>query len=86
MGGVQASSRISPNINVGPDCYTDELLAGASEVLTEALGAGTGRFDASDLMPAEVGSGSFWTGMIQYVRGGPGSLEGVLQDIEDSWP
>ena len=57
MGGVQASSRISPNVDVGPDCYTDELLAGASEVLTEALEAGTGRFDASDLMPAEVGSG-----------------------------
>jgi alpha-glucoside transport system substrate-binding protein len=86
MGGVQASSRISPNVNVGPDCYTDELLAGASEVLTEALASGTGRFDASDLMPAEVGSGSFWTGMIEYVRGGPDSLEGVLADIEDSWP
>jgi alpha-glucoside transport system substrate-binding protein len=86
MGGVQASSRISPNVNVGPDCYTDELLAGASEVLTEALASGTGRFDASDLMPAEVGSGSFWTGMIVYVRDGPGSLDGVLTDIEDSWP
>jgi alpha-glucoside transport system substrate-binding protein len=86
MGGVQASSRISPNVNVGPDCYTDELLAGASEVLTTALKEGTGRFDASDLMPAEVGSGSFWTGMIEYVRGGPDSLEGVLTDIEESWP
>jgi alpha-glucoside transport system substrate-binding protein len=86
MGGVQASSRISPNVNVGPDCYTDELLAGASEVLTEALASGTGRFDASDLMPAEVGSGSFWTGMIEYVRGGPDSLQGVLADIEASWP
>jgi alpha-glucoside transport system substrate-binding protein len=86
MGGVQASSRISPNVNVGPDCYSDELLAGASEVLTEALKTGTGRFDASDLMPKEVGSGSFWTGMIDYVRGGPDSLDGVLQKIEDSWP
>jgi alpha-glucoside transport system substrate-binding protein len=86
MGGVQASSRISPNVNVGPDCYTDELLAGASEVLTEALSAGTGRFDAADLMPAEVGSGTFWTGMIEYIRSGPDSLDGVLQDIEDSWP
>jgi alpha-glucoside transport system substrate-binding protein len=86
MGGVQASSRISPNVNVGPDCYTDELLAGASEVLTEALSSGTGRFDASDLMPAEVGSGSFWTGMIDYVRGGPDSIDGVLDDIEESWP
>ena len=86
MGGVQASSRISPNVNVGPDCYTDELLAGASEVLTQALKDGTGRFDASDLMPTEVGSGTFWTGMIEYVRSGPDSLEGVLSDIEDSWP
>ena len=37
-------------------------------------------------MPAEVGSGSFWTGMIEYVQSGPDSLEGVLADIEDSWP
>ena len=86
MGGVQASSRISPNVNVGPDCYTDELLAGASEVLTKALKEGTGRFDASDLMPTEVGSGTFWTGMVEYVRGGPDTLDGVLSDIEASWP
>ena len=62
MGGVAASSRISPNVNVGPDCYANDILADASVVLTEALKDGTGRFDASDLMPAEVGSGSFWTG------------------------
>ena len=52
-----ASSRISPNVNVGPDCYVNTILADASVVLTDALEAGTGRFDASDLMPAEVGSG-----------------------------
>jgi len=86
MAGVPASSRISPNVNVGPDCYTDELLSGASEVLTEALREGTGRFDASDLMPKEVGQGTFWSGMLEYVRGGPDSLDGILQDIEDSWP
>ena len=86
MGGVEASSRISPNVDVGPDCYANDILADASEVLTEALEEGTGRFDASDLMPAEVGSGSFWTGMIEYVQGGPDSLEGVLDDIEASWP
>jgi alpha-glucoside transport system substrate-binding protein len=86
MGSVTASSRISPNVNVGPDCYANEILAGASEILTEALSTGTGRFDASDLMPAAVGSGSFWTGMINYVKGGPDSLDGVLSDIEASWP
>jgi alpha-glucoside transport system substrate-binding protein len=86
MGSVTASSRISPNVNVGPDCYANDILAGASEILTEALKSGTGRFDASDLMPAAVGSGSFWTGMIDYVKGGPDSLDGVLDDIEASWP
>jgi alpha-glucoside transport system substrate-binding protein len=86
MGSVTASSRISPNVNVGPDCYANEILAGASEVLTTALSEGTGRFDASDLMPAAVGSGSFWTGMIEYVKGGPDSLDGVLSDIEASYP
>ena len=86
MGSVTASSRISPNVDVGEDCYANEILAGASVVLTDALKADTGRFDASDLMPAAVGSGSFWTGMIDYVKGGPSVLDGVLADIEASWP
>jgi alpha-glucoside transport system substrate-binding protein len=86
MGGVLASSRISPNVNVGPDCYANDILADASEVLTTALEEDTGRFDASDLMPAEVGSGTFWTGMMAYMQGGPDSLQSVLDDIENSWP
>ena len=86
MGSVPVSSRISPNVNVGPDCYHNDILAGASEILADALTTGTGRFDASDLMPATVGSGSFWTGMLEYMRSGPDSLEGVLDDIENSWP
>jgi alpha-glucoside transport system substrate-binding protein len=86
MGSVQVSSRISPNVDVGPDCYANDILADASEVLTKALSEDTGRFDASDLMPAAVGSGSFWTGMLEYMKKGPDSLQGVLDDIEDSWP
>ena len=86
MGGVIASSRISPNVNVGADCYVNDILADASVVLTDALAEDTGRFDASDLMPAEVGSGTFWTGMMQYMREGPDSAESVLADIENSWP
>jgi alpha-glucoside transport system substrate-binding protein len=86
MGTVVESSRISPNVNVGPDCYANDILADASVILTDSLEAGTGRFDASDLMPAAVGSGSFWTGMLEYVQGGPDSLEGVLEEIDSSWP
>jgi alpha-glucoside transport system substrate-binding protein len=86
MGSVVLSSRISPNVEVGPDCYANQILADASVILTKALEEGTGRFDASDLMPPVVGSGSFWTGMIKYVKEGPSSLDGVLADIEASWP
>lgn len=42
------------------------------------------RFDASDLMPAEVGAGTFWTGMTDWVSGL--SRDDVLQMIEESWP
>ncbi len=86
QGGERASSRISPNVNVGGDCYVDSVLGDASEVLTTALAEGSGRFDASDLMPSAVGAGSFWTGMVEYLQSGPDSLEDQLQAIEDSWP
>jgi alpha-glucoside transport system substrate-binding protein len=86
QGGEAASSRLSPNINVGPDCYANEILAGSSEVTTAALADGTARFDASDQMPTEVGSGSFWTGMMDYMSRGPDAATAVLDDIEASWP
>jgi alpha-glucoside transport system substrate-binding protein len=85
MGGVPGSSRISPNVDVGSDCYANEILADAADILTTALEEDTGRFDASDLMPASVGSGSFWTGMVEYARGGPGNLDSVLESIQAGW-
>lgn len=42
------------------------------------------RFDASDLMPGSVGTGSFWTGMVDFVSGD--SLDDVLPAIDASWP
>jgi alpha-glucoside transport system substrate-binding protein len=86
QGGIQGTSRISAHPDVETDCYANEILGEASEYLTEQLQAGTARFDASDQMPPEVGSGSFWTGMMDYVQGGPDSLNGVLEEIDSSWP
>ena len=86
QGGSTATSRISPNVNVKSSCYANPQLGDASGVLTTALKAGTARFDASDQMPSAVGSGSFWTGMVKYIQNGPNSLDGVLNDIEKSWP
>jgi alpha-glucoside transport system substrate-binding protein len=42
------------------------------------------RFDASDLMPGEVGAGTFWTGMVDWFTGS--STQEVVDRIEDSWP
>ena len=56
-------------------------------MLADANSAGTGRFDASDLMPKAVGSGSFWTGMVDYMKGGTtDNAKSILADIEASWP
>jgi len=43
------------------------------------------RFDASDLMPAEVGAGTFWTGMVNYVSGAE-DAKTCLKNIDASWP
>jgi alpha-glucoside transport system substrate-binding protein len=86
QGGDPNLGRISPNVNVGPDCYANPILADSAEVLTAAIESGTGRFDASDLMPPAVGSGSFWTGMVEYMQEGPGALDGILSEIDSSWP
>lgn len=43
------------------------------------------RFDASDLMPAAVGAGTFWTEMTAWINGDV-ELEPALANIEGSWP
>ena len=36
-------------------------------------------------MPGAVGSGTFWTGMVDYVTG-KADLDTVLKEIDASWP
>jgi alpha-glucoside transport system substrate-binding protein len=42
------------------------------------------RFDGSDMMPGEVGAGSFWTEMTSWITGE--STQDALDSIESSWP
>ncbi|GAB3944249.1 hypothetical protein GCM10027614_34120 [Micromonospora vulcania] len=46
--------------------------------------SGVFRFDGSDLMPAAVGAGTFWKGMVDWLNGK--ETAPVLQGIESSWP
>ncbi|MDB9526251.1 ABC transporter substrate-binding protein [Oscillatoria sp. CS-180] len=74
-------SFISPHNEVSLDVYPDEVTQQQAEILAEAE---TVRFDASDMMPGVVGTGTFWSGMVDYVGGE--DAESVLSGIESSWP
>ena len=71
--------KLGINKNVDPSVYPDPITARAAGMLAEAE---TFRFDGSDLMPAAVGSGTFWTGVLDYISGIP--LDTVLEAIEAS--
>ena len=53
-----------------------------AQVLLEADSV---RFDASDLMPAEVGAGSFWKATTDWISGST-DLDTALAEIDASWP
>jgi alpha-glucoside transport system substrate-binding protein len=86
QGLLEGVGRISPNLEVGPDCYSNPILATAAGTIVDALANEGFRFDASDLMPSSVGSGTFWTAMNDYMRGGPDALDQALADVDASWP
>lgn len=73
LGGV-----ISANKGADPSLASDEFLTEAMKTLQDPNT--TLRFDASDLMPATVGSGSFWKGMVSWIDGTP--TDQVLSDIQ----
>jgi alpha-glucoside transport system substrate-binding protein len=43
------------------------------------------RFDGSDLMPGEVGAGSFWEESVKWAQGEVKSEE-MLANVEATWP
>jgi len=76
---ASAGGFISPSKEVNLDSYPDELTKKMADMVVKAE---VFRFDASDLMPAAVGAGSFWSGTLDYVGGE--DLDTVLGDIEAS--
>jgi len=76
-----ARGYISPHQGVDLALYPNDLVRQQAEILQQAT---TIRFDGSDQMPAAVGTGTFWTGMLDYASGEP--ADEVLAEIEASWP
>ncbi|MBJ3764233.1 carbohydrate ABC transporter substrate-binding protein [Maribius pontilimi] len=71
---------LTPHLGVNTDAYANETQAALGAILTDAT---TFRFDGSDLMPGEIGTAAFWTGMVDYTTGA--SAEEVAADIQARW-
>jgi alpha-glucoside transport system substrate-binding protein len=79
---AQIGGWLSPHATFDASNYPNETTKTIAELVANA---DVFRFDASDLMPAEVGAGTFWTGMVDWTTGAK-STEEVTSEIEDSWP
>jgi len=76
---VEQGGFISTNQRVSMDQYPDDL---ARYLATAVLEIDVFRFDGSELMPPEVGMGSFHRGLLEYIAGY--NLELILEEIEIS--
>jgi len=74
-GFLSAAEGQDPSVYQGLELSFLDILATAEVV----------RFDGSDLMPAAVGSGTFWTESTSYINGEQ-SVEDTLSAIDASWP
>jgi alpha-glucoside transport system substrate-binding protein len=81
-GWLQNGGALAAHQTATPEMYGVDLERGIAALVNEATAF---RFDASDLMPGEVGSGSFWSGMVDYISG-TADLDTVLAEIDASWP
>ena len=68
----------SPNKNVDPSVYPDEL---TKQTATELANADTFRFDMSDLMPGEFGSDALFTLLQDFVKA-PDDVDGMADKLE----
>ncbi|MFJ8476588.1 ABC transporter substrate-binding protein [Kitasatospora sp. NPDC094011] len=78
-----ASGWVSANQGVDKSLYTDPIDKLSAAALTDP--SATFRFDASDMMPAAVGSGQEWKSLTAWFAEGQ-SIQKVAGDIDAAWP
>jgi alpha-glucoside transport system substrate-binding protein len=80
--GAENNEFVSPYATFESSAYLSETVAQIADAVSEADAF---RFDGSDLMPGQVGSGAFWTEMTAWVTGQT-DLETALTNIDAAWP
>jgi len=81
-GWLEGGGAIAAQQTATQDMYGSDLDWGVSQLVA---GATSFRFDGSDLMPGEVGAGSFWEHISSYVAGSE-DLDTAMQAIDATWP
>lgn len=71
---------LSPHNEANLDLYTSDTQRQLGEILVNATSF---RFDGSDLMPGEIGTNAFWTGMVDYTTGT--DAQTVADAVEERW-
>ena len=73
---------LSPHKDFDVSKYGNEITKSIAKIAYTATGI---RFDGSDSMPAQVGAGSFWKGMVAFTSGQQDEAT-TLKTIDASWP
>jgi alpha-glucoside transport system substrate-binding protein len=76
---VKELGELSSHKNTNPALFTNPITRKSWHILSTAT---ISKYDASDMMPGAVGTGSFWSGILDYVSGIP--LKRILETIEES--
>lgn len=79
---MEQGGAIAPHKDANLDWYGNDIERGVAAIIQNATAV---RFDGSDLMPGQVGAGSFWKEMTNYVAGAT-DLDTALSNIDASWP
>ncbi|MGZ9234506.1 MAG: carbohydrate ABC transporter substrate-binding protein [Anaerolineales bacterium] len=82
LGWLEGGGALAAHQTATPEMYGVDLERGIAELVQEATSF---RFDGSDLMPGEVGSGSFWEHITSYVAGSE-DLDTAMKAIDATWP
>jgi DNA-binding SARP family transcriptional activator/ABC-type glycerol-3-phosphate transport system substrate-binding protein len=73
---------IASNQRFETDLYPEQWRRDAATALAQAQQQDRLRFDGSDLMPSWLGQNELWSAMLDYLRGGPDTLDTILARLD----
>ena len=79
---LASGGTIAPQKDGQLEWYGNDIDRGVAKILQDATSV---RYDGSDLMPGEVGTGAFWKEMTAWVSGTE-DLNTALANIDAAWP